>query len=222
MMSDHGAEGPIGPIVAIWSGQGDVPQHRGTESIGIFQSVAFTHSTHITGIGIEQPGSSRSDMWQGQGMESVVRKQSSIVAGAAPGLSEKELHSPNLLGAKGIRVAGEKAVIGAVEATEFGVHEIRQCIGNMLDLDTLPRRDIRKGFPQQLRIFRNGSDPMCDQPPTLPEPPAGRLGNLVFLSLARHFELGGHGKQRLRRENTRDTAGKVLGRWRVKTVAVKV
>ena len=188
-------------VVAVGSGEGNIAKHGRAEPVGVLDPVAFTHATDVPGVRIEEPGPPGSDMGQCQGVELLIREQSAVVTISASSLAEEELHPPCFFRTERVGVACEIAVVGAVETAKLLVDEVREGIGNVLDLDVLSCCQLRVGHSKQVHVFRNDPDPLGNCVPSFLETPAGRLCDVVLFPLSGHLELGCHGKEGLCRDN---------------------
>ena len=191
-------------------------------SDGIFQPVRFTHMPDIAHMGIETTGSSGSEMRQGEGVEFMIGQQRAGMAGRTFGFAIEEVETGKCRSRKSGFFSIQMVIKRAVERPPFEIHERTKGIANMGYVHVNRTFYIVKSLHELLTIFGDDANPFCQDWPNIVDPVMGSADDFIFLWIASHFELGGHGKYGLSRKNCIQPLGQPFFGGRVVAVSINI
>ena len=91
----------------------------------------------------------------------------------------------------------QKFIKRAVITSPFKVDEFTQSVTDMEYPNITWVLDVIKCFHKHFPVFRDGSDPFCQNRPSLVDAVINGSCHLVFSRVAGHLKFRGHGKQGL-------------------------
>ena len=222
VMPDDAAKRGIGSVVAVGAGQSDISKRWRAEPIGILQPVRHRHMTGVPDYRVPLAGSPRSEMRQHQRVELLIGQKRPRMAAAASDFTIKQLQ-PGQLAARQRRPLARKIRIkGAVSALIFGRLKRSQGVGDMRYIDVERVVHIIEGGDELRGVLRDNSDPFGQDRPDCVDPVVSRARHLIFLWIARHFELRGQRKQGLNGKNAVETLRKPFLSRRIEPIFVDV
>lgn len=221
-MTNNAFQRWISAIVAIRTGQLHIAQHRGAEAVGIFQPVAFSHTSNIAYHGIEAAGSAWTEWRQANGMEFLIAEQTSRVTAGALRLPIEKLKATFLSGREGRLVTCQVFVKRAVVAFPLNGLESSKRIGNFGNCHFIRCVYVVKRFDKQASILGYDAHAFGKDRPGRVDAIMHCSGNFVFSRIACHLELGDKRKDRLCSKQGFKAFWQPLFRWRIETVFVGV
>ena len=194
VVAHGGLEGGVAAVVHPRSGEGDVAQGGGAETVGVGRIAGDQGAAEILSGGVL----ARSHLGDGEGVVLEVAEQRAVVAVAAAGLAEEVQGAALGRGAEGRGVAGEVAIEGRVQRGPGLAFEGGDGPGGVSEAQFLEGLRAGEGLQEHRSVFLHGAETLHEGGPQ--RGVVRGVGDLVRTGLAAHLLGGGHGEEGLRGE----------------------